>query len=98
MRLYMYQFHLYGEYSVFSEPIDDEDLFCDCCLDSDELVYEFDTESFGDDIDKLYVYQDCEGDFYVVDEAIDDEDLYNESRNDYDILLLEFEMSEVCAW
>lgn len=94
MTLYMYQFHLYGEYAVFSEMLDDSDLYCDCCCDSDELVFEFDVSCFDSTVDTLYIYQDCEGDFYVTERELSDTELYCEARNDYDVHILTFKLSE----
>lgn len=108
MRLYMYQEHMYGNYYVVSEYIDDEELFCETCGDSDDLVFEFDTELlqggnvpcylFEDDIDTLYVYQDCEGDFYVTYRELLDEELYCDEWNDCHFHILTFKLSDVCAW
>lgn len=96
MNVYLYRFHLSGEYDVCLNPFDGEDLLCTDCMDADELVYEFDTLDYTtDENETLYIYESCCGGFYASAIKYDLEELYCKSCNQYEGFILEFKLSDL---
>lgn len=92
--LYLYHFHLYGEIDVFTEPFDDESLFCEDCGDSDELLATLDPSAFlGGDM--IYVYEDCNGEYCLDNRLRTEEELYCDSCDSYVYLVAKIETSKL---